>query len=197
MTSTMTSNSQECKEVYASQDSQDYDDENAVEWKGFELPTLTDDFVADNNGFLTKTTESYDIIHTPIDGVIRYFSVNHNMELWRQHNDAYLIKKNDNSYVLKIVDHVQESEEWSIGAYKMILSEYEDIFEEMNVSVSYMYCVDSAIMNKLDPEGKDVSEDDAKRYITRRRVLGKDNIKVLCNEDDDYITKLNAWVNDC
>ena len=197
MTSTMTSYGQECKEVYPSQDSQDYDDENVVEWKGFELPSLTDDFVADNNGFLTKTTESYDIIHTPIDGVIRYFSVNHNMELWRQHNDAYLIKKNDNSYVLKIVDHVQESEEWKLQSYNMVLSEYRRMFKEIKVTVSYMYCVDTTIMNKLDPEGKDVSEDDAQMYRIWKELFDESNIKVLCNEDADYITKLNAWVNDC
>jgi hypothetical protein len=177
------------------QESQETIEEMIEEWGGFELPTLTDGFEATDSGFFSKKNGSYEIIHTPHAELIRFFEVNHNMNLWREHNDAYLIKKNDGSYVLKVIEHIQELNEWKLDNFMGISSEYKYVFEKLNVTVQHMYCVDSFVHKRITLEDPEMTNDDKQCFIFKNKVFEKYNIEILCNEDADYITKLDSWVN--
>ena len=176
------------------QESQESQEEK--EWAGFELPTLTDGFETIDHGFVSKKNDSYEVIHTPHAELIRFFEVNHNMNLWREHNDAYLIKKNDGSYVLKIVDHVQEADEWKLDTFMGISDEYGFVFEKLNVTLSHMYCVDSFVYKRITLDDPEMTYDDKQSFIFKNKMFKEHNIEILCNEDADYIMKLNSWVND-
>ena len=164
------------------------------EWEGFDVPTLTDGFKTIEGGFLSKKCDAYEIIHTPHAELIRFFEANHDMNLWREHNDAYLIKKNDGSYVLKIVDHVQELNEWKLDTFMGISSEYKRVFKSLDVVLSYMYCVDSSIHKRITLEDPKMTNDDKQSFIFKNEMFDEYNIEILCNEDADYITKLDSWV---
>jgi hypothetical protein len=179
--------------ILESQESQEMNEEK--EWEGFDIPTLTDGFKTIEGGFLSKKCDAYEIIHTPHAELIRFFEANHDMNLWREHNDAYLIKKNDGSYVLKIVDHVREVDEWKLDTFMGISSEYKRVFKALNVSLSYMYCVDSSIHKRIALEDPEMTDDDKQSVSFKNEMFDEYNVEILCNEDADYVMKLESWVN--
>jgi hypothetical protein len=182
--------------VYETHESQEMIGEMTVETGGgVELPTLTDGFETTDGGFLCKKNDSYEIFHTPHTELIRYFEVNHNINLWREHNDAYLIKKNNGSYVLKIIENVHEYNEWKLDTFMGISSEYGYVFENLNITVNHMYCVDSFVHKRITLEDQEMTDDDKQSFIFKNKMFDEYNIEIICNEDADYITKLDSWVN--
>ena len=72
--------------------------------------------------WLVKTTHMKSLIpHTPkLLDRSKWITIS-NFE--REHNDAYLVKKSDDSYVLNIVDHVQGPDEWEFQTCSGIFNE--------------------------------------------------------------------------
>jgi hypothetical protein len=126
------------------------------------------------------------------NGFKLYFQKEFNITTYRQPDEAYLIK-NDNKYILKILEKKNQNVEGSVeeklktGAFNR--REYELMVNniEYNFSVVYCFCVSKFLQNKL--------ESDNIKYKNIKKIMEEDKVGLLYGDDDNYIDKLCDWIN--
>ena len=156
-------------------------------------------FTVDTAGYLSKKYESYEIIYLAQGGLNNYFMKNHKIKVHRNPDEAYLIKKNDNSFVLKILEKKYQNVEGSVidklQTYMVMIEEYKYILKTLNITISYAYCLSKFLQQKLDCNEENMTSANQK-FVVWNQNFKKNSIEILYGEDIDYFTKLNAWIND-
>lgn len=132
------------------------------------------------------------IIYFKKNGFKLFFEKEFNIKTYRQPDEAYLIKKDDN-FILKILEKKNQNVEGSIeeklktGAFNK--REYElmlNIHDDLKFNIIYTFCVSKFLQNKL--------ESDDIKYINIRKIMKEDNIDILFGDDEDYQNKLCEWI---
>jgi hypothetical protein len=122
-----------------------------------------------------------------------YFEKEFKIITYRQPDEAYLIKQ-DNNYILKILEKKNQNVEGSVedklktGAFNR--REYElmvNIHENIKFTVIYSFCVSKFLQDKL--------ESDNQKYKNIKKIMEEDRIGLLYGDNDDYIDKLCEWIN--
>lgn len=123
-----------------------------------------------------------------------YFEKEFNIITYRQPDEAYLIK-NDNDYILKILEKKNQNVEGSVedklktGAFNR--REYElmiNIHENIKFKVIYCFCVSKFLQDKL--------KSDNIKYKNIKKIMDEDKIGCLYGDDNDYQDKLCEWIKD-
>ncbi len=134
--------------------------------------------------------DNINIIYFKKNGFKLYFEKEFNIITYRQPDEAYLIKKNDN-YILKVLEKKNQNVEGSVeeklktGAFNR--REYELMINNSNkFTVIYCFCVSKFLQNKL--------ESDDIKYLNIRKIMKEDNIGLLFGDDEDYQDKLCEWI---
>jgi hypothetical protein len=136
--------------------------------------------------------DNINIIYLKKNSFKLYFQKEFNIITYRQPDEAYLIK-NDNKYILKILEKKNQNVEGSVeeklktGAFNR--REYELMINntEYNFSVVYCFCVSKFLQNKL--------ESDNIKYKNIKKIMEEDKVGLLYGDDDNYIDKLCDWIN--
>jgi hypothetical protein len=136
--------------------------------------------------------DNINIIYLKKNSFKLYFQKEFNITTYRQPDEAYLIK-NDNKYILKILEKKNQNVEGSVeeklktGAFNR--REYELMINntEYNFSVVYCFCVSKFLQNKL--------ESDNIKYKNIKKIMEEDKVGLLYGDDDNYIDKLCDWIN--
>lgn len=144
--------------------------------------------------YLTKKIGCYEIIYLTQSGLKKYFKKKHDIELFRNPDEAYLIKKvnSDGTYdkcIVKILEkkeqHCEGSVETKLWAGPSLKREYEIILGDMFV-VNYAYCVNQFLTEKFDSK--------IEKYSILKKILKENNIEILHAHKKNYYKKLEKWV---
>ncbi len=123
-----------------------------------------------------------------------YFEKEFKIITYRQPDEAYLIKLDDNNYILKILEKKNQNVDGSVedklktGAFNR--REYElmiNIHENIKFKVIYYFCVSKFLQEKL--------ESDNIKYKNIKKIMEEDTIGVLYGDEDNYQDKLSEWIN--
>lgn len=148
------------------------------------------------SGYLTKNCDSYDIIYFSQRELKRYFMDVHGIKTHRVPDEAYLIKKNDGTFVLKVLEKKFQNVDGSVMEklvnYTMFIEEYKDMLETLNISISYAYCLSPFFKTVLDCDNKKMKA----KFVTWNRCFKRDNVGIFYGGDIDYFEKLNSWIYD-
>jgi hypothetical protein len=122
-----------------------------------------------------------------------YFEKEFNIITYKQPDEAYLIKKN-NEYILKILEKKNQNVEGSVedklktGAFNR--REYElmiNIHENIKFKIIYYFCVSKFLQEKL--------ESDNIKYKNIKKIMDEDKVGLLYGDNNDYQDKLCEWIN--
>jgi hypothetical protein len=151
------------------------------------------------SGYLIKKYESHECIYLTQGELKRYFRNNHGIEMHRNPDEAYLIKKNDGSLVLKVLEKKFQNVEGSVidklQTYMVMIQEYKRVLKTLNVSISYAYCLSPFLKKKLDCCRANITAQNQK-FVIWNELFDENNIGIFYGGDDDYFEKLNLWIND-
>jgi hypothetical protein len=150
---------------------------------------LIDEGYEDHEGYLEKVFEDKKIIYLTQGGMKKYKLLKQH-KLFRNPDEAYIIKYNDGRKVIKILEKKEQNKEGSVEtklwAGHSLKREYEIMLGD-TWEVNYAFCVNDFLKKKL------VSKKD--KYITLNIILNESNIPVMFGDDDDYYYKLDEWIN--
>ena len=120
-----------------------------------------------------------------------YFEKEFNIITYKQPDEAYLIKKN-NEYILKILEKKNQNVEGSVedklktGAFNR--KEYELMINNDKFKIVYCFCVSKFLQEKL--------ESDNIKYKNIKTIMDDDKVGLLYGDNDDYQDKLCEWIKD-
>ena len=153
--------------------------------------------IGSSNYYLYKKYENYEIIFVLQGGLKAYMNKILNIELFRNPDEAYIIKYNDGKYVIKILEkkaqHYEGSVEDKLLSCVLFRREYELALEnkelalENKIKVYYAFCVSSFLQQKLTSKSK--------KYLIWNKMFEEANIEILFGEDENYFIKLDSWIN--
>ena len=146
--------------------------------------------IGSSNYYLYKKHENYEIIFVLQGGLKAYMNKILNIELFRNPDEAYIIKYNDGKYVIKILEkkaqHCEGSVEDKLLSCYFFRREYEYALEH-KFKVYYAFCVSSFLQQKLTSNSK--------KYLIWNKMFEEANIEILFGEDENYFIKLDSWIN--
>ena len=139
---------------------------------------------------LSKTFEDKKITFVLQNGLKTCMKKNHNIDLFRCPDEAYIIEYAGGRKVIKILEkkeqNVEGSVETKLWSGPSLKREYELVLGP-GFEVFYGFCVSNFLKKKL------VSSD--KKYTILNTILKESNIAVLFGDDANYFETLDAWVN--
>lgn len=140
---------------------------------------------------LYKKNTNYEIYYINQNGLNvifnKYFKLN--KDVYRKPDEAYIIIKDDkiNIKILeKKVQNVEGSVEEKLWLGPIIKRDYELIFGE-NININFAYCVNNFLKNKFNSNKT--------KYNNLLKIYNENNIKLFYGEDEDYLIKVNEWIN--
>jgi hypothetical protein len=122
------------------------------------------------------------------NGFKTYMNLKFEKDMIRKPDEAYLIQKGDRM-VLKILEKKNQNGEGSVedklcnAGY--FLKEYKACLGD-DFDVEYAYCLSSFLQKKYTSNNK--------KFEIMRKVHEDEGITVLFGDDEDYFTKLDAWI---
>lgn len=134
------------------------------------------------------------IIYLIQNGFKTYIKSKFNIDVYRQPDEAYLIKNNkDDSYHLKILEKKNQNVEGSVedklktGSFNR--KEYELMFKDsnINIKVSYAFCLSKFLETKINS--------DTPKYKNIKKIILEDDINLFYGEKEDYFQKILDWIN--
>jgi hypothetical protein len=129
------------------------------------------------------------IIYFTQSGVKTYFKINFGITLFRNPDEAYLVK-NNNKYILKIIEkkeqHCEGSVETKLWAGPSLKREYELLLGE-KFTVEYSYCLNKFLSRKISSKHK--------KYNILKEILKENDIKIFKSYKKSYNKKLLDWIN--
>lgn len=138
--------------------------------------------------YLKKKIDNIKIIYLTQSGLRKYFKLKYNIKLFRNPDEAYIIKIN-NKCILKILEkkeqHCEGSVETKLWAGPSLKREYEIILGKQFI-VEYAYCVNKFLSDKFNSDNM--------KYIVLKKILKENNIKILHGDESNYYEKLEEWV---
>ena len=123
-------------------------------------------------------------------GLKSYFEVVHGKELCRHPDEAYLVRADDGTYTLKVLEKKNQTGAGSVDtklwAGAAFAEEYRWCLGE-GFKVEYAFCLSAYLQ-------KDFLSD-TKKYAFLRHYLAKEGVPVLFGEAPDYYATLDAWLS--
>lgn len=132
--------------------------------------------------------EKDNVIFTKQGGLKSYIKLKYSKILFRKPDEAYIVLRND-KLVLKIVEKKNQNGDGSVEdklcnagyfveEYKMCVG---DMFD-----VEYAFCLSSFLQQKYTSNQQ--------KFETMREIHKRQGITIFFGDDEDYFTKLNAWI---
>lgn len=138
--------------------------------------------------YLKKIIGNIKIIYLTQSGLKIYFKLKYNIILYRNPDEAYIIKTNDKC-IVKILEkkeqHNEGSVETKLWAGPSLKREYEIILGH-NFIVEYAYCINKFLSKKFNSDNK--------KYNILKQILKENNILVLHANKPNYYEKLEKWI---
>ena len=124
------------------------------------------------------------------NGLKSYMKREHNIELYRCPDEAY-IQQTDGKTIVKILEkkeqRVEGSVETKLWSSPALKREYEIALGD-GFEVWYGLCVSDFLAQKL--------RSDVPKYTTLLKILKEHNIDVLFGDDANYFDTLDAWIGE-
>ncbi len=144
--------------------------------------------------YLEKILSNKTIVFLTKNGLKEYLKIFLNLDIFRQPDEAYLIKNNDETdkkYKLLILEKKHQntsgsvSDKLGLGTY--FVYEYTKSINNPNVVVEYAFCLSNYLKSEY--------LSNTKKYEILRKYNVENNIKVFFGEDSDYHQKLHDWIH--
>jgi hypothetical protein len=140
--------------------------------------------------YLEKIISNKTIIFLTKNGLKEYFRIFFNIDIFRQPDEAFLIKNNDETYKLLILEKKHQntsgsvSDKLGLGTY--FVHEYTKSINNPNIVVEYAFCLSNYLKSEY--------LSNTKKYDILRKYNVENNIKVFFGEDLDYHQKIHDWI---
>ena len=140
--------------------------------------------------YLEKFISNKTIIFLTKNGLKEYFKIFFNIDIFRQPDEAFLIKNNDETYKLLILEKKHQntsgsvSDKLGLGTY--FVHEYTKSINNPNIIVEYAFCLSNYLKSEY--------LSNTKKYDILRKYNVENNIKVFFGEDLDYHQKIHDWI---
>lgn len=122
-------------------------------------------------------------------GLKTYMKEKYGVEMFREPDEAYLIKGPDGTR-LKILEKKNQNTEGSVDTKLLagpgFLEEYKWSLNRADIHVEYAFCVSSFLKEKI--------LSDKPKWQALRDINKKYGIAVLFGDDEDYFEKLDEWL---
>lgn len=149
--------------------------------------------------YLKRKINNIEIIYLTQSGLKTYFKLKHNINLYRNPDEVYLIKTDD-KYIVKILEkkeqHREGSVETKLWAGPTLKREYEIMLNGMtskkekhiqpNFIVEYAYCINNFLSRKFNSNNL--------KYNILKYILKENNITILHGDRKNYYDKLKKWI---
>jgi len=138
--------------------------------------------------YLKKKIEKTKIIYLTQSGLKTYFKLKYGIILYRNPDEAYIIKTNG-KYTVKILEkkeqHCEGSIETKLWAGPSLKREYEIILGD-DFNVEYAFCINKFLSKKFNSNNK--------KYNVLKKILKENNITILHADEPNYYEKLKCWI---
>lgn len=140
--------------------------------------------------YLEKSYPDKDIIYVSQSGLRTYMKKFYKSDLYRNPDEAYIIKYKDGKCVVKILEkknqNVDGSVETKLYACESLRRDYELMLGK-KFKIEYALCVSSFLQEKF--------ESNTKKYNNLKKILNEKDINIFYGEEDGYFFELNKWIN--
>lgn len=135
--------------------------------------------------YLSKKEERSDVIFVLQGGLVDYMKHEFDIELFRNPDEAYIIRRPGEKTVIKILEkkhqNVQGSVETKLWAAVALKREYELVCGE-DFEIKYAFCLNDWFKQQKSD-----------KYIYLHMILEENDIDVFY-ADNDYFHKLDLWI---
>jgi len=155
--------------------------------KGF---IRTDMSKSKNGYYLSKEFDDKTIYYVTKSGLKTFVKkhINMNITLYREPDEAYIIKKND-TYEFKILEKKNQNTEGSVDlklyAGIGLLKEYRKSFDN-NFTISYAFCLNNYFKKKFSSNNM--------KYNNIQSVILESEIEIMYGSDENYFEQLDNWI---
>ena len=144
--------------------------------------------------YLEKILLNKTIVFLTKNGLKEYFKIFLNFDIFRQPDEAYLIKNNDETdktYKLLILEKKHQNTSGSVsdklGLGPYFIYEYTKSINNPKIVVEYAFCLSNYLKSEY--------LSNTKKYEILRKYNVENNIKVFFGEDSDYHQQLHDWIH--
>jgi hypothetical protein len=141
-----------------------------------------------NGYYLSKEFDDKTVYYVTKVGLKTFVKKHLNITLYREPDEAYIIKKND-TYEFKILEKKNQKSEGSVDlklyAGIGLLDEYRKAFKN-NCIVSYGFCLSDYFKKKFSSNKM--------KYNNIQTVILEREIEIMYGKDEDYFEQLDNWV---
>jgi hypothetical protein len=138
--------------------------------------------------YYTKKDEAKELYFFTQSSLKKYMKNTFNKELFRNPDEAFLIKE-DNNYTLKIIEKKNQNGEGSVADKlcnaSYFVKEYKECLGD-SFNIEYAFCLSDYLKKKY--------QSDTPKYRVMRKLHKDCNITVLFGSDTDYFSKLQDFV---
>ncbi len=137
----------------------------------------------------TLSAKDRDVLVLRQSAFKKYIKTTYAIELFRNPDEAYIIRRMKGKTIIKILEKKSQSVEGSVEiklwSGPSLKREYE-LMMGGNFEVHYAYCVNDFLKRKLVSNNL--------KYVTLNIILREHQIDVLFGDDDDYSNMLKKWI---
>jgi hypothetical protein len=153
----------------------------------FKLEGYTKKVLKKQSNFFIKNLKGKDYAYVSQKGLVDFFKINYNIQLFRHPDEAFIIS-DDNETIVKILEkkeqHVDGSVETKLWSAVALKREYELMLP--GFKIEYAFCLNSFFKDKF--------ENKSKKWEILYQILTENKIQIFYGEDGDYFDKINQWV---
>jgi len=142
--------------------------------------------------YLHKKCEETEISFILQSGLKSYCKKFFDIDVFRQPDEAYIIKNNDinKKYIIKILEKKEQSREGSVEtklwAAPSLKREYELVLGNKFI-IEYALCISSYLEKKLN--------NNTPKYNILKEILKENNILIFYGDSEKYQSDINEWCN--
>lgn len=141
-------------------------------------------------GYLIKKYPDYEVIFVTQSELKNYIKNEYSIKLFRNPDEAYIIKRNNEKTIIKVIEkkeqRVEGSVETKLWSGPSLKREYSIILGDQ-FEVEYSFCVNSFLENKM--------KSNELKYQVLQQILDENQIPILYGDSDDYFENLDNWLN--
>ena len=153
----------------------------------FKLEGYTKKALNKKNNYYLKNLKDKNYVFVSQKGLVDFFKINYNIQLFRHPDEAFIISEGDNT-IVKILEkkeqHVDGSVETKLWSAVALKREYELMLPDFKIE--YAFCLNSFFKDKFESKSK--------KWEILYQILSENKIQIFYGEDTDYFDKINHWV---